>query len=246
MCGRYTLITDMDQLQARFKFESHDLDYRPSYNIAPSQQVLTVINDGQRRACLMRWGLIPSWAKDPGGGIPKIGYRMINAVGETAAAKPAFRAAFRRRRCLVLADGFFEWRKEGKTRLLRGAVGGNQSIPTYFHLKSGQPFAFAGLWETWQSPEGQTVRSCSIVTTQANSLVAPVHHRMPVVLSPETEPLWLDPLTEAAETLNPLLTPAPAEEMTCYIVSNAVNSVKNSGPECIKPAATPETTLRLF
>ena len=182
---------------------------------------------------------------------------MINAVGETAATKPAFRAAFRRRRCLVLADGFFEWRKEGKTRqsrgaaggsqrMLRGAAGGNQSIPTYFHLKSGQPFAFAGLWETWQSPEGETVQSCTILTTKANDLIAPIHHRMPVILSPETEPLWLDPLTETAETLNPLLTPAPAEEMACYTVSNAVNSVKNSGPECIQPAAAPETTLRLF
>ena len=238
MCGRFTLTTNIDELQARFGFESHVEDYRPSYNVAPSQQVLTVVNDGQRRAGMMRWGLIPSWAKADargGGGIQKIGYRMINAVGETAATKSAFRAAFRRRRCLVLADGFFEWRKEGKTR-----------VPTYFHLKSGQPFAFAGLWETWKSPDGETVRSCSIVTTQANDLIAPVHHRMPVILSPETEPLWLDPLTETAETLNPLLTPAPAEDMDCYVVSGAVNSVKSSGPECIELAAAPETTLRLF
>ena len=254
MCGRYTLTANMDELQARFGFESHVEDYRPSYNVAPSQQVLTVVNDGQRRAGLMRWGLIPSWATADarGGGwvseadtranYPKIGYRMINAVGETAATKPAFRAAFRRRRCLVLADGFFEWRKEEKARHLRGI----QRIPTYFHLKSGQPFAFAGLWETWKSPEGDTVRSCSIVTTQANDLIAPVHHRMPVILSPETEPLWLDPLTEEAETLEPLLAPAPSEEIACYIVSGAVNSVKNSGPECIEPAPAPETTLRLL
>ena len=243
MCGRYTLTTNMDELQSRFGFvsEPQDMDYQPSYNIAPSQQALTVVNDGRRRARLMRWGLIPSWAAADarGGGwvsnYPKTGYRMINAVGETAAAKPAFRAAFRRRRCLVLADGFFEWRKEGKTR-----------IPTYFHLNSGQPFAFAGLWETWKSPEGETVRSCSIVTTQANDLIAPIHHRMPVILSPETEPLWLDPLTETAETLNPLLVPSPSGEMTCYVVSSAVNSVKDSGPECIAPAAPPETTLRLL
>ncbi len=232
MCGRFTLTTNMDELQARFGFalESQGVDYRPSYNVAPSQRVLTVVNHGQRTAGLMRWGLIPSWARDP-----KIGYRMINAVGETAATKPAFRAAFRRRRCLVLADGFFEWRKEGKDK-----------VPTYFQLKSGQPFAFAGLWETWKSPEDKTVRSCSIVTTQANSLIAPVHHRMPVILSPETEPLWLDPLTEEAEILEPLLAPSPPEEMDCYVVSGTVNSVKNSGPECIEPSASPETTLRLL
>ena len=170
----------------------------PGTTIAPSQQVLTVVNDGQRRAETMRWGLIPFWAKDP-----KIGYRMINAVGETAAAKPAFRAAFKRRRCLVLADGFFEWRKEGKSK-----------IPTYIFLRSHEPFAFAGLWETWKSPEGGTIWSCSIVTTKPNDLIAPIHNRMPVMLSQETEPLWLDPMTEEADTLTPLLTPLPPSGWT--------------------------------
>jgi putative SOS response-associated peptidase YedK len=178
----------------------------------------------------MRWGLIPFWAQDP-----KIGYRMINAVGETAAAKPAFRAAFKRRRCLVLADGFFEWRKEGKSK-----------IPTYIFLRSREPFAFAGLWETWKSPEGETIRSCSIVTTKPNDFIAPIHNRMPVILSQETEPLWLDPMTEKADTLTPLLTPSPAEWLDSYVVSSVVNSPKNSGRECIEPATTLETTLRLF
>ena len=229
MCGRYALTTDMDELQARFGFQSGPGDYRPRYNVAPGSQVLAVVNDfSPRRAESMRWGLIPSWAKDP-----KIGYRMINAVAETAADKPAFRAAFRRRRCLALADGFYEWRREGKAR-----------IPHYVTLKSGEPFAFAGLWETWQSPEGETVRSCSILTTGANGVMAPIHHRMPVILSRETEALWLDPLTTDPAALAPLLAPAPEEALAVRIVSGAVNSPRNDGPECIAPAAA-GLTLRM-
>ena len=217
MCGRFTLNSNLDTLQLRFGFEARDLDYRPRYNIAPTQPVLAVVNDGGRRAELMRWGLIPFWAKDP-----KIGNRMINAVGETAAAKPAYRAAFKKRRCLVLADGFFEWRKAGKAK-----------IPTYIFLKSGEPFAMAGLWETWKDADGDLLRSCTIVTTEANEFIAPIHDRMPVILSQETEALWLDPMTEEASTLNPLLIPSPAEELDSYVVSNLVNSPKHSGPECI-------------
>ena len=231
MCGRFTLVTNMDELQSRFGFEARDMEFRPRYNIAPTQQVLTVVNDGQRRAEFMRWGLIPFWAKDP-----KIGYRMINAVGETAATKPAFRAAFKRRRCLILADGFFEWRKEGKAK-----------IPTYIFLKSKEPFAFAGLWETWKSPDGDTVRSCSIVTTKPNEFIAPIHNRMPVILSQETEPLWMDPMTEEGEPLTSLLVPSPAEGLDSYVVSTVVNSVKNSGPECIEPEQPmPDTAPRLL
>ena len=219
MCGRFTLNSNLDALQLRFGFEARDLDYRPRYNIAPTQPVLAVVNDGGRQAEFMRWGLIPFWAKDQ-----KIGSRMINAVGETAASKPAFRAAFKKRRCLVLADGFFEWRKEGKAK-----------VPTYIFLRSGQPFAMAGLWETWKNPEGELVRSCTIVTTQPNEFMAPIHDRMPVILSQETEALWLDPITEEASTLNPLLIPSPPEELDSYVVSDLVNSYKNSGSECIVP-----------
>jgi len=219
MCGRFTLNSNLDALQLRFGFEARDLDYRPRYNIAPTQPVLAVVNDGGRRAEFMRWGLIPFWAKDQ-----KIGSRMINAVGETAASKPAFRAAFKKRRCLVLADGFFEWRKKGKAK-----------VPTYIFLRSGQPFAMAGLWETWKNPEGELVRSCTIVTTQPNEFMAPIHDRMPVILSQETEALWLDPITEEASTLNPLLIPSPPEELDSYVVSDLVNSYKNSGSECIVP-----------
>lgn len=219
MCGRFTLTSNMDDLQGRFGFEARDLVFRPSYNIAPTQLVLAVTNDGQRRAELLRWGLIPFWAKDI-----KIGYRMINAVGETAATKPAFRAAFKKRRCLILADGFFEWRKDGK-----------EKIPTYIFLKSQEPFAFAGLWETWKSPEGETVKSCTILTTKPNEFMEPIHNRMPVILSGETEALWLDPMTEEPDVLQPLIQPAPAELMESRIVSSLVNSPKNNSPECVVP-----------
>ena len=219
MCGRFTLTSNMDDLQGRFGFEARDLVFRPSYNIAPTQLVLAVTNDGQRRAELMRWGLVPFWAKDI-----KIGYRMINAVGETAATKPAFRAAFKKRRCLILADGFFEWRKDGK-----------EKIPTYIFLKSREPFAFAGLWETWKSPAGETVTSCTILTTKPNEFMEPIHNRMPVILSGETEALWLDPMTEEPDLLQPLIQPAPAELMESRIVSSLVNSPKNNSPECVVP-----------
>ena len=222
MCGRFTLSSNLDDLQGRFGFKARDLEYRPRYNIAPTQAVMVVTLDpknGSRQAESMRWGLVPFWAKDL-----KIGYRMINAQSETAATKPAFRAAFRKRRCLILADGFYEWRKNGK-----------EKIPTYIFQRSKSPFAFAGLWETWKSPEGDHIRSCTILTTTANELIQPIHNRMPVILSQETEPLWLDSMTEEAETLSQLLLPAPAEELTTIIVSNLVNSARNQGEECVLP-----------
>lgn len=171
----------------------------------------------------MRWGLVPFWAKDL-----KVGARMINAVGETVLVKPAFRAAFKKRRCLVLANGFYEWQKEGKRK-----------IPNYIYARNGGPMAFAGLWETWKSPEGQVVRSCTIITTSANSFIQPLHHRMPVILSDETQALWLDPLTEDPQILNPLLMPAPSEYLISYPVQDTVNSVKNQGAECIVPLTEP-------
>ncbi len=226
MCGRFTLTSNLDELQGRFGFiseftDSHFYDHGPRYNIAPTQPVLTVTNDGQRRGELMRRGLVPFWAKDL-----KIGARMINAVGETVSGKPAFRAAFKKRRCLVLANGFYEWRTEDKRK-----------IPTYTYPRNGEPMAFAGLWETWKSPEGQVVRSCTIITTAANPFIQPIHNRMPVILSDETQALWLDPLTEDRKILEPLLVPAPIETLTSHPVPDTVNSVKNQGPECILPLA---------
>ncbi len=231
MCGRFTLISSVSDLQFRFGFgfamESSEL--QPRFNIAPTQQVLAVTNDGTRQGEMMRWGLVPSWAKDI-----KIGNRMINAVSETAAAKPAFRSAFRRRRCLVLADGFYEWRKEGKKR-----------VPLYFTQKSGEPMSFAGLWESWKSPDGEWVRSCTILTTAANSFMEPVHNRMPVILSSETEPLWLDPMTDTPSNLEPLLGPAPTELLVVREVSPVVNSARSESPDCIAPV-TPSEGVRLF
>ena len=221
MCGRFVFYSDPQFMREQYGFDEGPIEFRPQYNIAPTQQVVTVTNDGTRRAELMRWGLVPFWAKDL-----KIGNRMINAVGETLATKPAFRAALKKRRCLILADGFFEWRTDGKNK-----------IPNYIFLKSRKPFAFAGLWETWKSPEGETVKSCTIVTTSPNEFITPIHDRMPVILSEETEVLWLDPLTEDASVLTPLLIPSPSELMDSYLVSSYVNSPRNEGPECITPAA---------
>ena len=229
MCGRFTLISSVSDLQFRFGFAMESSELQPRFNIAPTQQVLAVTNDGTRQGEMMRWGLVPSWAKDI-----KIGNRMINAVSETATTKPAFRSAFRHRRCLVLADGFFEWRKEGKKR-----------VPLYFTQKSGEPMAFAGLWENWKSPDGEWVRSCTILTTAANSFMEPVHNRMPVILSSETEPLWLDPMTDTPSHLEPLLGPAPTELLDVREVSPVVNSARSESPDCIAPV-TPSEGVRLF
>ena len=217
MCGRYTLISNIGELQGRFGFVMDSPLPEPRYNIAPTQSVLTVVNDGERRGEMMRWGLVPSWAKDI-----RVGSRMINAVSETAATKPAFRSAFQRRRCLVLADGFYEWRWAARPE--RNKRGDKERAPIYFFQQSGEPMAFAGLWENWQSPGGEWIRSCAILTTAANSLVEPVHHRMPVILSAETEPLWLDPLTDTPDTLQPLLLPAPPELLDVREVSSMVNN----------------------
>ena len=226
MCGRFTLTSNSDALQERFGFlseftDAEFFDHGPRYNIAPTQAVLTVTNDGQRRGEVMRWGLIPFWAKDL-----KVGARMINAVGETVSTKRAFREAFKKRRCLVLANGFYEWKKDG-----------NRRLPTYIYSKNNEPLAFAGLWETWKSSEGPVVRSCTIITTSANSFIEPIHNRMPVILSGETQALWLDPLTEDPANLEPLLIPAPEELLTSHRVAETVNSVKNQGPGLILPLA---------
>ena len=165
----------------------------------------------------MRWGLVPFWTKDL-----SVGYRMINAKSETLALRPAFRTAYRKRRCLILADGFFEWKKDGKAK-----------IPMYIFLKSHEPFAIAGLWESWTAPSGDTIRSCTIITTEPNSFIESIHNRMPVILPEEAEALWLDPLTEDPDLLKPLLLPLPAGSMESYPVSTLVNSPKNATPECI-------------
>ena len=221
MCGRFTLTVDPGQLQDTFPWLNVPGDIPPRFNIAPSQPVAVVANDGQNHLDFFVWGLIPSWAKDP-----QIGNRLINARAETLAEKPAFRAAFRRRRCLVLADGFYEWRQD---------PGQKSKTPLFIQLKSRQPFAFAGLWEIWHAADGSEIRSCTIITTQPNEMMAPIHNRMPVILSPEAYPLWLSAEEKDSNQLTQLLVPYPADQMTAYPVSKMVNSPHNDSPEIILP-----------
>ena len=219
MCGRFSLIADLQELGERFGFDPGGLTHPPRYNAAPTQPVLAVMNGEERRAEHLRWGLIPSWAKDA-----QMGSRMINARAETLAERPAFRAAFARRRCLVLADGFYEWRRSGNSR-----------IPMRIVMKSREPFAFAGLWDTWQDPEGEVVRSCTIITTEPNELLQPIHDRMPVILAEGAESLWLDDDLRDPLALGSLLTPYPDGALEAYRVSALVNRPSNDGPEVIVP-----------
>lgn len=215
MCGRYSLAIDYDTLEDRFTIRGGlQLPLAPRYNIAPTQEVLTVVNQGHgNEARMMRWGLIPFWAKDP-----SVGNRMINARAETVTEKPSFRQAYQKRRCLVIADGFYEWQKvQGGKTPMRMIVGG------------GEPFGFAGLWETWRSPEEELVLSCSIITTTPNELTAPIHNRMPVILPQEAEALWLNQDADPA-VLRELLVPY-AGNMEAYEVSALVNSPRNDMPD---------------
>lgn len=219
MCGRFTLTADVNTLQDSFPFVEMPQGMQPHFNIAPTQPVAVVPNDGRNKLDFFVWGLIPSWAKDP-----NIGSRLINARAETLQEKPSFRTAFRRRRCLILADGFYEW-KQGE----RGKT------PMYIRLASGKPFAFAGLWESWNAPDGSNVLSCTIITTQPNELMATIHNRMPVILPKEAYPLWLESGEANPQQLAGLLLPYTAEEMQAYPVSPLVNSPKNDLPELIRP-----------
>ncbi len=223
MCGRFTLTVDPAQLQDALPGVDIQQNIAPRYNIAPTQPVAVVPNTGENKLDFFVWGLIPSWAKDP-----EIGNRLINARAETLAEKPSFRTAFRRRRCLIPASGFYEW---------KASPDGKSKTPMYIHMKSGQPFAFAGLWEVWNSKDGSTIYSCTIITGQPNSLVQGIHNRMPVILKPEDYPKWLNPAEQRPEDLVPLLVPYPAVEMEAFPVSRLVNSPENDLPDCIRPIA---------
>ena len=223
MCGRFTLTADQDSFENRFSLTRFDLGWVPSFNIAPTQEVLTVTNDGsENRPELMRWGLVPSWAKDP-----KIGNRMINARSETLAEKPSFRTAFKRRRCLIPADGFYEWKREGKAKK-----------PMLITVNPGDLFAFAGLWETWKQPDDSWLLTCAIITTSANEFMKSIHDRMPVILPRESEASWLDPEEQDTAMLSELLLPYDSDRMEAYEVSTLVNSPRNNFPEVIEPVAT--------
>ena len=224
MCGRITLSTDKDDLQSRWGFidPSGVLDLiKPRYNIAPSQNSPTLmVKEDRRVLVMMRWGLVPFWAKEP-----SIGYKMINAKSETLSEKPSFRKPFKEKRCLVLADGFYEWEKTDK----------KNKVPYRFILKNRQPFAFAGLWDVWKTPEGDTLLSFTIITTRANELMERIHDRMPVILNEKDEAKWLDPEFKDTDKLSSLLQPYPSEQMVAYKVSTIVNSPKNDTPSCIEP-----------
>ena len=219
MCGRYSLISDIGELARRFEFDVGQLTLTPRYNIAPTQEVLTVLGGEERHATVMRWGLIPRWAKSA-----SIGSRMINARAETVAQKPSFRGALRRMRCLIPANGFYEWQRSGGSKR-----------PMHIGLSSKQPFAFAGLWSVWTDPGGQDVQSCTIVTKSANDLLRPIHERMPVILPEDLEALWLDPNIEQPEILLGALNSDLDAEMHAYEVSRLVNNVSNDKPEVIAP-----------
>jgi putative SOS response-associated peptidase YedK len=223
MCGRFTLTVSPEQLKEAFSGLTLSAQGpQPRFNIAPSQPVAAIPNDGKFRLEHFTWGLVPFWAKDP-----KIGNRMINARSETAAEKPSFRAAFRYRRCLIPADGFYEWKK---------TPGQKAKTPMYIQMKDGQPFAFAGLWEDWNGPDGSNILSCTILTTQPNDLIKDIHNRMPVILPPQAYDLWLTPGEVERRQLQGLLSPYPSEEMKAHAVSRLVNNPANDEPACIVPA----------
>ena len=221
MCGRFTLATPEQDLVVQFNLPDIP-DLQPRYNIAPTQPVAAVrvpASGEDRELVMLHWGLIPFWAKEP-----DLGARLINARSETVAERPAFRAAFRRRRCLVPADGFYEWQKQNGSKQ-----------PFFIHLQDRRPFAIAGLWERWEEPEGGVIESCTLLTTRPNELVRALHNRMPVILHPRDYALWLDPEAEDVNVLSGLFDPYPAGEMEAYPVSRYVNSPQNEGPDCIEP-----------
>jgi putative SOS response-associated peptidase YedK len=222
MCGRFTRTTPVRVLATLFDF-AETPDLAPRYNIAPTQPIAAVRNTGDnshRELALLRWGLVPGWADDP-----KISYSLINARSETAATKPAFRAAFKSRRCLILADGFYEWQKQGKDKQ-----------PYCIRRKDGKPFAIAGLWESWHPGEEDAVESATILTTSANATMQPIHERMPVILSPSDYGRWLDAKTPRPE-LESLLVPFPLDDLSTFPVSKWVNDPKHDDPKCLEPAA---------
>jgi putative SOS response-associated peptidase YedK len=221
MCGRFSQGTPSAILAELFQLAKIP-SWAPRYNIAPTQLVPTVVvtlEDPTRHFRTLRWGLIPGWAKDP-----RMGSRMINAQAETASTKPSFRTAFRRRRCLVLADGFYEWQQLGRRKQ-----------PFHVRMRDRSPFAFAGLWEHWKGPDGDVIGSCTLLTTEPNDLIRSFHHRMPVILDPTDYDVWLDPGIQEPDRLQPLFRPYASEDLMAYPVTTLVNNPVNDIPECIAP-----------
>jgi len=223
MCGRVTVRTSPDQLVTELGLAGIRASVeRPRFNLCPTQLMPVVPNDGARLLDAFRWGLIPSWAKDP-----SIGSKLINARGETVAEKPSFRTALKKRRCLVVVDGWYEWKQSTKPK-----------TPYFFHRKDGAALTLAGLWEEWTAPDtGEVLNTCTIITTGPNALMAPIHDRMPVILAPEARELWLRPEPQDPATLLPLLTPFSDDALEAYEVARVVNSPGNDVPACVERVA---------
>jgi putative SOS response-associated peptidase YedK len=221
MCGRFALTADPQTIQQAFDLDTVPANLQPRYNIAPSQPIGVIPNNNPKALEFFRWGLVPSWSKDL-----SIGNKMINARAETAHEKPSFRDAFKKRRCIIPASGFYEWAQSDKT-------------PMYVHLKDDEVFGFAGLWESWKSPEGEKVLTCTILTTEPNELLSNFHHRMAVILRREDYAAWLSPDPMTVDELMPLLQPYPSDEMAAYEVSKLVNSPSNDHPDCVVPMIAP-------
>jgi len=221
MCGRFTLTVNPADLQEKFENYTFPATFSPRFNIAPTQPILAVPNDDRNQADFFLWGLIPMWAKDP-----SIASRLINARAETLEEKPAFRGSLKHKRCLILADGFYEWRT---------SPGGKAKIPYFIHMNDRRPFAFAGLWDSWNSPDGSQVKTATIITTEPNELMSLIHNRMPAILHRRDYAKWLDASPQSPERLKPLIKPYPAEEMNAYPVSTMVNKPENDKPELVVP-----------
>jgi len=219
MCGRYTLLADEVEVLKEFGLSHPITNYEPSYNIAPGQQVLAIIHDGKsKRAGYLKWGLVPSWAKDP-----KIGYKMINARSETAHEKPSFKHLMARKRCLIVADSFYEWKKVDSSKQ-----------PKRIQLKDRQLFAFAGLWDKWEQDD-EEVFTCTMLTKDANDFMRDIHHRMPIILPKEKEDDWITPKTFDPEAAKQFITQLEPDDMTAYDVHSYVNKAKNNDEFCIEP-----------
>ena len=219
MCGRFAQYSGLDSLKKSFQLDEITCDVTPCYNIAPLQPILAVIRHDGNRLGQIHWGLVPSWAKDK-----SMAVKLINARAETVADKPSFRSAFKLHRCLILADGFYEWKADG-----------SHKQPWYFTLSTEGPFAFAGLWDTWKGEKDAAYHSCAIITTAADESVQPVHHRMPVILTPEAHPEWLDPHNQESARLSAILSEGRVRGLKCFPVSKRVNSTRNNDPACIEP-----------
>jgi putative SOS response-associated peptidase YedK len=225
MCGRYTLTASAEQVQQAFNLDSVPAQLAPRYNIAPTQPIAVITNDQPKQLTFVTWGLVPSWSKDT-----SMAGQLINARAETLSEKASFRTAYKYRRCLVPADGFYEWRKDGKGK-----------TPVYIHKQDRGVFAMAGLWERWVSKDGSEVLSATIVTTDPNDMISKMHHRMAVILQPEDYELWLSPKAEPL-ALQSLLKPYPSDDLRAYDVSTEVNNARFDSPSMIEPFAAPQQT----